>query len=364
MSDAIRAVGMMSGTSMDGIDLAEVVTDGTSIQEFGASHYIPYAPEERQILGRAMGQWDGLHVRAAERLITRSHALAFAKLDVTSVDVIGFHGQTLAHDPDNRRTLQVGDGVQLAREAGFPVVWDFRSADVALGGQGAPLAPFFHFACAKYIGATQPIAFLNLGGVGNITYVDPRLSDVTDVGAVVAFDTGPANAPLNDFLRARLGQEFDRDGALAASGTPNMAAVKTLLHASYFRKLPPKSLDRNSFAQVLDVVEHMGDADGAATLSAMIAASVVAGMEHMPHPVSQVLVCGGGRRNRVIMSMLQAGLDIPVTAVEAHGLDGDMLEAQAFAYLAVRVLRKLPTSGPSTTGAPVFVGGAQVSQPN
>lgn len=364
MSDAIRAVGMMSGTSMDGIDLAEVVTDGTSIQEFGASHYIPYAPEERQILGRAVGKWDGLHVRAAERLITRSHALAFAQLDVTSVDVIGFHGQTLAHDPDNRRTLQVGDGVQLAREAGFPVVWDFRSADVALGGQGAPLAPFFHFACAKYIGATQPIAFLNLGGVGNITYVDPRLSDVTDVGAVVAFDTGPANAPLNDFLRARLGQEFDRDGALAASGTPNMAAVKTLLHASYFRKLPPKSLDRNSFAQVLDAVDQMGDADGAATLSAMISASVVAGMEHMPQPVSQVLVCGGGRRNRVIMSMLQAGLDCPVTAVEAHGLDGDMLEAQAFAYLAVRVLRKLPTSGLSTTGAPVFVGGAQVSQPN
>lgn len=150
MSDAIRAVGMMSGTSMDGIDLAEVVTDGTSIQEFGASHYIPYAPEERQILGRAMGKWDGLHVRAAERLITRSHALAFAKLDVTSVDVIGFHGQTLAHDPDNRRTLQVGDGVQLAREAGFPVVWDFRSADVALGGAGGTIGPLFSL-CLRQI---------------------------------------------------------------------------------------------------------------------------------------------------------------------------------------------------------------------
>jgi len=364
MSDAIRAVGMMSGTSMDGIDLAEVVTDGTSIQEFGPSNYIPYAPEERQILGRAMGQWDGLHVRAAGKMITRSHGLAFTNFEGSSVDVIGFHGQTLAHDPDNRRTLQVGDGVQLARETGVPVVWDFRSADVALGGQGAPLAPFFHFACAKYIGVTKPIAFLNLGGVGNITYVDPRMSDVTDVGAVVAFDTGPANAHLNDFVRARLCQEFDRDGALAASGTPNMAAVKTLLDAPYFRKLPPKSLDRNSFAQVLDVVDHMGDADGAATLSAMIAASVVAGMEHMPQPVSQILVCGGGRRNATMMRWMAERLDAPVDPVEAVGLDGDMLEAEAFAWLAARIEQGLPTSLPSTTGASRPVCGGRIVKPS
>ena len=181
-----------------------------------------------------MGQWDGLHVRAAAKLVTHLHARAFAGLDAGAVDLIGFHGQTLAHDPDNRRTLQVGDGVQLARDTGHPVVWDFRSADVALGGQGAPLAPFFHFACAKYIGASEPIAFLNLGGVGNITYVDPRLDDVTDLGAVLAFDTGPANAPLNDFMMARLGQAYDANGALAATGTPDMDVVRAFLKAPYF----------------------------------------------------------------------------------------------------------------------------------
>ena len=363
MSDAIRVVGMMSGTSMDGIDVAEVVTDGITVHEFGKAAYVPYSEDERQILHRAMGQWDGLHGRAAAKLVTRLHARAFAALDAGAVDLIGFHGQTLAHDPDNRRTLQVGDGVQLARDTGHPVVWDFRSADVALGGQGAPLAPFFHFACAKYIGASEPIAFLNLGGVGNITYVDLRLDDVTDLGAVLAFDTGPANAPLNDFMMARLGQAYDANGALAATGTPDMDVVRAFLNAPYFRKLPPKSLDRNSFPQIAELVAHMTDADGAATLCAIIAATVATGMEHMPTPVSQVLVCGGGRHNPVIMSMLRAGLGVPVHAVEQHGLNGDMLEAQAFAYLAARVLNKHPTSGPSTTGAPVFIGGGELARP-
>ena len=362
MSDAIRVVGMMSGTSMDGIDVAEIVTDGVRVQEFGATAYIPYTEDERQILRRAMEQWDGLHVRAAEKLVTRSHAHAFAAIDAGPVDLIGFHGQTLAHDPDNRRTLQVGDGIQLARETGHTVVWDFRSADVALGGQGAPLAPFFHFACAKYIGLVEPVAFLNLGGVGNITYVDPRQSDVTDQGAVLAFDTGPANAPLNDFMMGRLGRAYDANGVLAATGTPDMDVVRAFLNAPYFRKLPPKSLDRNSFPQIPDTIAHLSDADGAATLCAMIAACVATGLEHMPKPVSQVLVCGGGRHNPIIMAMLQAGLGVPVHGVEHYVLDGDMLEAQAFAYLGARVRNKLPTSGPSTTGAPVFVGGGELAR--
>ena len=363
MSDAIRVVGMMSGTSMDGIDVAEVVTDGITVQKFGTTAYVPYSEDERQILRRAMGQWDGLNVRAAAKLVTRLHARTFAALDAGSVDLIGFHGQTLAHDPANRRTLQVGDGAQLARETGRPVIWDFRSADVALGGQVAPLAPFFHYACAKYIGVSEPIAFLNLGGVGNITYVDPRQGDVTESGAVLAFDTGPANAPLNDFMMDRFGQAYDANGALAATGTPDMDVVRAFLKAPYFCKLPPKSLDRNSFPQISKSIAHLNDADGAATLCAVVAATVVMAMEHMPATVSQVLVCGGGRQNPVIMSMLRAGLAVPVLSVEHHGLNGDMLEAQAFAYLAARVLSKRPTSGPSTTGAPVFVGGGELARP-
>jgi anhydro-N-acetylmuramic acid kinase len=225
------------------------------------------------------------------------------------------------------------------------------------------LAPFFHFACAKYIGASEPIAFLNLGGVGNVTYVDPRQGDVTDLGAVLAFDTGPANAPLNDFMMDRLGQAYDAHGALAATGTPDMDVVRGFLNAPYFRKLPPKSLDRNSFPQIVKSVAHLSDADGAATQCAIIAATVATGMEHMPAPVSQVLVCGGGRHNPVIMSMLRAGLGVPVHSVEHYGLNGDMLEAQAFAYLAARVLNKRPTSRPSTTGVPVFIGGGELARP-
>lgn len=357
----MRALGAMSGTSLDGVDAAVVDTDGEAILGFGETGYRPYSPQERAVLRNALGRWAGAEVREAARVVEAAHRELLAGFD--NIDLIGFHGQTLAHEPRGRGTLQAGDGGRLARALGRPVVWDFRSDDVAMGGEGAPLAPFFHFACARWIGATEPLCFLNLGGIGNLTYVDPSLDGPASPGALLAFDTGPANAPLNDLVQARRGQPMDEGGALARVGTVETGALELFLAESYFTRMPPKSLDRNDFAEMVELVGELGDADAAATLTAMAAAAVAQGMEHCPRPPSRVLVTGGGRLNPVLMEMLKVSLDCPADPVESVGLDGDMLEAQAFAFLAVRVLRGLPTSAPATTGVPALVGGGIVSRP-
>ncbi|CUJ88570.1 Anhydro-N-acetylmuramic acid kinase [Ruegeria denitrificans] len=355
----IKALGAMSGTSLDGVDAAVVETDGHQIIGFGPSGYRAYSEAERADLREALGQWHGPEVDKAAELVTFAHAEALSEFE--EIDLIGFHGQTVAHEPHGRGTLQVGDGKGLAQALGVPVVWDFRSDDVAMGGEGAPLAPFFHFACAKWIGATQPLCFLNLGGVGNLTYADPGFDGPEAPGALLAFDTGPANAPVDDLMQARLGLPMDRDGAVARGGTVEMGALELFLAEPYFARMPPKSLDRNDFAEMIRLVKELSDADAVATLTGMCAAGVVQGMEHCPKPPSRLLVTGGGRHNPVLMEMLRVALDCPVEPVEAVGLDGDMLEAQAFAYLAVRVARGLPTSCPGTTGVKALVGGGVVS---
>lgn len=358
----VRALGAMSGTSLDGVDAAVVVTDGVDILGFGESDYVVYAPDQRRVLHRALGQWpNDPDVSAARDVVMAAHRDLLSQF--RDVEIVGFHGQTLAHDPRGRGTHQVGDGDLLALDLGVPVVWDFRSADVGLGGEGAPLVPFFHHACARWIGATAPLAFLNLGGVGNLTWVDPRLTRPEQEGAVLAFDTGPANAPINDLVSARRGLDYDEDGKLAMTGQVETGALELFLDDPYFSRIPPKSLDRNAFPEMMSLVGELEDADAAATLTGMAAAAVLRGMEHCPEPPERVLVCGGGRRNPVMMEMLSVSLDCPVEPVEEVGLDGDMLEAQAFGYLAVRVARGLATSCPSTTGVKMAVGGGQVSMP-
>lgn len=357
----IRALGAMSGTSLDGVDAAVVETDGHRIAAFGAQDYRAYGEDERAALTAALGQWSGAEAEAAARIVEAAHVEVLKGFE--DVELIGFHGQTLAHEPRGRGTCQVGDGQTLAEALGRPVVWDFRSSDVQLGGEGAPLAPFFHFACAKWIGAERPLCFLNLGGVGNITWVDPRKDAPEEDGALLAFDTGPANAPVNDLMRERLGLDCDRDGAVAMEGEVETGALELFLAEPYFTRMPPKSLDRNDFAEMVGLVRELSDADAAATLTAMCAAGVAAGMAHCPEPPEKVLVTGGGRKNPVLMEMLRVSLDCPVEPVEEVGLDGDMLEAQAFAYLAVRVARGLPTSCPATTGVSALVGGGVVSVP-
>ena len=359
---AVRALGTMSGTSLDGVDAAMVTNDGERIFGFGETRYRPYSAAERATIRAALGRWPGdVGVAEAAEVVEAAHAGLLARFE--GAELIGFHGQTLAHDPAGRGTHQAGDGSILAEVLGLPVIWDFRSSDVRLGGQGAPLAPFFHFACARWIGATAPLAFLNLGGVGNVTWVDPRQPAPELPGACLAFDTGPANAPVNDLMRLRLGLDQDAEGALAAKGKIDAAIIDRFLAQPFFLKIPPKSLDRNDFHWLLDAVAALPDADAAATLTAAAAAAVARGAEHFPTPPAQLLVTGGGRHNATLMAMLAQRLALPVVPVEAVGLDGDMLEAQAFAYLAVRVLRRLPTSCPTTTGVAAAVGGGQISRP-
>lgn len=359
---AVTALGAMSGTSLDGVDAAVLRTDGAEILGFGETGYRPYTTDERAVLAAALGRWDGPEVEAAARIVDAAHRELLSRF--ADVDLVGFHGQTLAHAPRTRGTLQVGDGQALSGALGVPVVWDFRTSDVELGGEGAPLAPFFHFACARYIGAGAPLVFLNLGGVGNLTYVDPTLDRPEQEGALLAFDTGPANAPVNDLLQARLGLPFDRDGAVARGGRVETGALELFLAEPYFARMPPKSLDRNDFDEMTQLVGELPDADAAATLTAMCAAAVAEGMQHCPRPPDRVLVTGGGRHNPVLMKMLEVSLDCPVAPVESVGLDGDMLEAQAFAFLAVRVLRGLPTSCPGTTGVRAAIGGGRLSRPS
>lgn len=363
----IRALGMMSGTSLDGVDAAMIETDGIRIGGFGRHAFRAYSDNEGAVLHRALGRWPGEEgVADAAEISVASHAAMAA--DFPEAEVIGYHGQTLAHEPQGRGTHQAGDGFVLAQAVGRPVIWDFRSEDVRQGGEGAPLAPFFHWACAHWAAergklAKAPVAFLNLGGVGNITWVDPTALAPESPGACVAFDTGPANAPINDLMRQRRRAERDEGGALAAQGTADPAIITEFLRHPYFERPPPKSLDRDQFAGLMQATEKLQDADAAATLVAALAGSVASGMQWLPSTPSMILVCGGGRHNPTIMQALRDHIDSRVEPVETAGLDGDMLEAQAFGWLAVRVQRGLPTSGPMTTGVPAPCCGGRISYP-
>ncbi|WGH78292.1 anhydro-N-acetylmuramic acid kinase [Jannaschia ovalis] len=356
----IRVLGAMSGTSLDGVDAAELWTDGESIDRFGASDYRAYDADERATIRAALGAWPGdAPVAAAAEVVETAHARLLSRFETP--ELVGFHGQTLAHDPANRRTHQAGDGGVLAEVLGAPVVWDFRGADVQLGGEGAPLAPAFHHACARHVGADVPLAFLNLGGVGNLTWVDTA-KPMEEDGALLAFDTGPANAPIDDLCLDWLGQPFDRDGALAREGEARADLVAAFLRHPYFFRVPPKSLDRDAWRAAGAEIDALLPSHAAATWVAVIAATVRHALDQCPAMPARLLVTGGGRRNPAIMAAL-AELPCDVAPVEAVGLDGDMLEAQAFAFLAARVLRGLPTSFPGTTGVKAAVGGGQVSRP-
>lgn len=363
---AIWALGCMSGTSMDGVDVAMIRTDGDQIMGFGPSGFEPFTADQRRVLARAQGAWPGEDpVAPAAQIIEQVHAAAIQPFLAGDPppELLGFHGQTLAHDPRGKGTHQAGNGQALADVLGLPVVWDFRSDDVQMGGEGAPLAPFFHHACARFLGADAPMVFLNLGGVGNLTWVDPRINAPEAPGACLAFDTGPANAPMDDLMQARRGMARDDGGALALAGRADNAMVEGFLTHPYFLRMPPKSLDRNDFHNLTQQVETLCDQDALRILAACAAASVARGLEHCPTAPTRVLVTGGGRHNAALMEELRARIPVPVEDIDQTGLDGDMLEAQAFAYLAVRVARGLPTSAPGTTGVVAPVGGGVMSEP-
>ncbi|MEJ0077183.1 MAG: anhydro-N-acetylmuramic acid kinase [Alphaproteobacteria bacterium] len=359
----MRAIGLMSGTSMDGIDVAAIETDGETISRFGPSALHFYQEHEVAILRRAMEEAPALRSRTerpgaigqAEEVSTVLHAsavntfLAVNGIDRGTIDVVGYHGQTVLHRPGERLTVQLGDGAALARETGIPVVYDFRAADVAAGGQGAPLVPVFHRALARALDRPHPIAVLNLGGVANITFIDGENDPV-------ACDTGPANALLDDFMRSRNGAARDIDGAAAAQGRVDTKAIDRLLQHPFFAQTCPKSLDRNDFRDW--VAAHAGLAeksieDGAATLTMLTAATVARIVDVLPRTPKRWIMAGGGARNPTLVGMLKDRLaPADVETADQAGWSIDALEAQAFAFLAVRSLRGMPLTFPTTTGAP------------
>lgn len=347
----------MSGTSLDGVDVALIETDGERILGFGPVGYRPYSDDERALLRQALADAVGLRDRAArpgalrqaEDFITRAHGeavetfLAAEAINPAGIAVVGFHGQTVLHKPADRLTVQIGDGAALARRLGMPVAYDFRAADVAAGGQGAPLVPVFHQALARDLDRPHPMAVLNVGGVANVTFVNG--------GDPVACDTGPGNALIDDFMRARTGHPLDRDGDAAARGTVDEAFVADVLAHPFFDLPCPKSLDRNAFAFANIGLPDFTVADGAATLSALTAASVARVVERLPVPPRSWIVAGGGARNPTLMRMLAERLaPATVESADAVGWLSQSIEAQAFAYLAVRTLEGLPITFPLTTG--------------
>lgn len=361
MPETMLAIGLMSGTSLDGVDAALIETDGEAFVRPVAFRGQDYSDAARARLAEATAlalTYDrpraSAEIVAATELITRTHALAVhellrrAELAPERIGVVGFHGQTVAHRPDRSWTWQIGDGEALARAAGIDVVDDFRSADVAAGGQGAPLLPVYHRALAS--GLDGPVAVLNLGGVANVTLVDgDELS---------AFDTGPANGLIDSWVEQSTGARYDADGALAARGQVHENVLAAMLDHPYFEQPPPKSLDRNDFT--IQPARGLSVADGAATLTAFTAATVAAALERLPVRPRRLLVAGGGRRNPTMLRMIEARTGLAPEPAETLGWNGDALEAEGFAYMAVRRLRQLPISFPGTTGAPRAMTGGMI----
>ncbi|WP_348533606.1 anhydro-N-acetylmuramic acid kinase [Hyphomicrobium sp. CS1GBMeth3] len=357
-----RALGLMSGTSLDGIDVAVIETDGERVLRRGFSATYPYSDSFRDKLRAGLAEAAGLRDRTArpgrlkllEQYLTELHAEAVGnylddhEISPQSVDLVGFHGQTVLHRPEAQLTVQLGDGPLLAQRLGLPVIYDLRAADVAAGGQGAPLAPAYHRALAADI-PERPLAVLNLGGVANVTWIGRD-------GTLIAFDTGPASAMIDDWVKTKLDKPFDADGALAAQGTVHDCIVAAWLRHPYFAERPPKSLDRNAFDARL--VASLSPEDGAATLTAFSAAAIAAALPHLPEPPTLWVAAGGGRRNATLMRMISERVGASVRPAEAFDIDGDGVEAEAWAFLAVRARLGLPITFPGTTGvAEAMTGG-------
>ena len=345
----ILAIGVISGTSADGIDAAALLTDGVQVTRTLGGVTVPYAEYLRAEVLSLMAAPERVrnaNLTKVESAITAAHVaavehlIAVLELSFADIGVVGFHGQTVLHRPADGFSRQLFDGAAAARRLGLPVVADFRTADMAAGGEGAPLAPIYH--AARAAGGVRPMAVLNLGGIGNLTWLgaDERL---------VAFDTGPANALLDDWVRAAGRGDFDRDGALARAGRVDTAVLRRLMADPYFTRPPPKSLDRYDIAPA-GLYADLSPADGAATLTAFSAAAVAHALAQVPQPPDRLWVCGGGRRNPALMAAIAAAAGVTAAPVEDLGWDGDLLEAELFGFLAVRRLAGLAITFPETTG--------------
>ncbi len=370
-----NAVGLMSGTSLDGIDAALLKTDGSQFIQPIGFYYYPYENSFRERIKTAIEQFKHqrifdakveqelteLHAKTVERLL-QQHSIAFAE-----IDLIGFHGHTLFHAPHEKLTKQMGDGMYLAKLTGCDVVYDFRSGDVLAGGQGAPLVPFYHDVLANTAleDRDYPVAFLNIGGVANVTVIktssdtlNKSSGDALTTGSrdrIIAFDTGPGNALMNTLVQSFSDYDYDKDGEIAASGKPKMELVNRWLEHSFFKKEPPKSLDYMQFSQTLNDVRDMALPDALATQLFFVVNSVKSAMEKIEEHPKHIFVCGGGRHNKHLLLQLKHHIRCDISScdsltISAKPVNGDAMEAEAFAYLAVRSMLGLPISSPKTTG--------------
>lgn len=345
----------MSGTSLDGIDAALIESDGELVTARLGGVTIPYDTQFRDSLRACLGarEWSA-EIRLAEMELTDLHAETVSLLLKTlsvprdAVDLIGFHGHTITHDPAFKFTWQLGAGGDLAKFTGIDVVAKFRNADVAAGGEGAPLVPAYHCALARNL--PKPVVFLNLGGVANVTWVGKG-------DRLLAFDTGPANALIDDWIAERTDKFFDEGGEIAATGQVDEAGLERLLGNKFFARPSPKSLDRNEFN--IAALQGLSLEDGAATLSAFTVESVVFALRQFLCLPTRIVVTGGGRNNTHIMGLLAKRVNIPIDPAEAVGWNGDLLEAEAFGYLAIRSVLDLPISWPTTTGIKTPLSGGQ-----
>jgi anhydro-N-acetylmuramic acid kinase len=351
----LTALGLMSGTSLDGIDAAVIVSDGVQLTKIGAVGSFPYDQFFREELRSCLGKSsDGPGVANVAQELTSRHVKAVKdvlkknNLEASDIDLVGFHGHTTLHSPQNQLTVQIGNPAILAKETGIRVIGDFRSNDVAEGGEGAPLAPLFHHAlCAEL---EKPVAVLNIGGVANVTWIGEGGN--YESPNIMAFDTGPGNALIDDWTSITTGCSMDEGGQLARKGRVHKQILKGLLKDSYFSRTPPKSLDRDEFSMAIQAVSGLSVEDGAATLSALSVHSIGIARNFFPEAAKRWLVTGGGRHNSTMMDMLNKHVGGGVEPVEAINFNGDALEAQAFAFLAIRSFYGLPLSFPKTTKAP------------
>jgi anhydro-N-acetylmuramic acid kinase len=369
MATMLTAIGLMSGTSLDGVDVALIETDGRRVRAFGPSGYRPYTDKERSLLRQALTEAVNLPqrdarpgiLREAERAVTVAHAEAVAaftaqnRISSGDVDIVGFHGQTVLHRPEQKMTVQIGDAAALAKAIHIPVMHDFRAADVAAGGQGAPFVPVYHRALAQSLDREGPMVVVNIGGVSNITYID-------GADTLIACDTGPGNALLDDFMLRTMSKPFDCDGRTAAQGAVNIAWIIRAMEHPFFALPPPKSLDRNDFASLK--LPPMSPADGAATLTALTAEAIARIVPLLPKEPRSWIVAGGGARNLTLLRMLRERLaPATVEPADALGWSADAIEAQAFGFLAARGLKGLPLSYPATTGVPIPMTGGVIARP-
>lgn len=363
-----KALGLMSGTSLDGVDAAVLDTDGEKVFGLGATYFRPYSEEEQNILNAAtqaalkwnfQGPPPNIFAKA-ETVIHYAHLQAAQAIMTDDVDLVGFHGQTVLHRPpapkQKGQTLQLGDGQILADALGVDVVYDFRTKDVQAGGQGAPLAPVYHKALLEKSGNRRPAAVLNIGGVSNVTLV-------TMDGGLLATDCGPGNGPLDSWVQACECGSYDKDGALALAGTPDFALIDKWLSRAFFKKSLPKSADRWDFDVLTDLKSHTPE-NGAASLVSFTAKAIAHTLAKYDLPVSKIIVCGGGRKNPAMMAALKEQKIGQIVSAEQIGWRGDDLEAEAFAFLAVRSVCGLPLSYPGTTGVGAPMCGGVLAKPN